>query len=129
MESYEKNLIETVGEAITISRLNKLKEATFSKHLDAARYIYPTIYRHNEFSWLNRLGIGLKNILHIEQEFQYILPQPEDEIPVIKTKLLNFKERSNFNIIMLETEIITNGTINTISRTTFWAKKGNKNVE
>ncbi len=126
MEDFDKTPIESVGEALQPFRLKELKEATLSTNLDAAKYILPTIYRHNEFAWLKRLGIELKRILHIEQEYEYFSFQSEGENPIIRTKIVSLKERSTFTIIVFESEIITNGKTNIISKTTFWAKK---NVE
>ena len=78
-----------------------------------------TVYRHGEFEWLERLGILLKNVLHLEQEYEYLDEMRIGDAPQVRTWVAESKKRAGMEFVTLASEIGTGDRICVKSRTVF----------
>src|SRR6476660_206008 len=77
-------IVQQLG-AITRESIAAFARATKSEHFVSTPATYPTIFRSTEFLWLDRLEIDLHQLLHTEQEYEYLRPLREGDVPTVST--------------------------------------------
>ena len=80
---------------------------------------YATLYRHTEFDWLARLGLKLENVLHTEQEYEYLEPLSFGDEPHIETRVASHRERRGMHFLTLESKILCGAAPKVIARSSF----------
>ena len=63
--SVSKEPVEIRGDVITQEMVMALNQATRSQNVQHMPLTFSTIYRLGEFEWVKRLGIDLRDLLHI----------------------------------------------------------------
>lgn len=96
-------------EAVSTDRMRALAKATASDHVRGVPPTYPTIYRWGEFEWLKRNGVDLRNLLHTDQEYEYLAPLVVGEKPKVTTVLKGMRARAGMTFITLESVVESGG--------------------
>ncbi len=96
-------------EAVSPERMRALAKATRSDFARVTPPTFPTIYRWGEFEWLKRLGLDLRNLLHTEQEYEYLAPLVVGERPRITTVLKQQRVKAGMTFLVLESGIECGG--------------------
>jgi len=111
--------IELTPPKITQAAVDSFRNATRSTHSAEIPKTFVTLYRRGEFDWLGRLNVDFKNLLHAEQEYDYRdLLQVGDQ-PVVRTRVVDLKERKSLTILTLHSDILVGEKIKVVSTTTF----------
>ncbi len=118
----EKNTVTYEWEAVSEERMAALKAATRSDHVHGMPPTFATIYRWGEFEWLKKLGVDLRNLLHTEQEFEYLAPLVPGERPKISTQLKSQRARAGMTFLVLESSIECAGKVAVLTTTHFVVK-------
>ncbi len=109
-------------EAVSTERMRSLAKATASDHVKGMPPTYPTIYRWGEFEWLKRSGVDLRNLLHTDQEYEYLAPLVVGDKPKVTTTLKGMRARAGMTFISLESTIESGGRIAVRNHTQFVVK-------
>jgi hypothetical protein len=109
-------------EAVSADQMRALAKATRSDHVHQMPPTFPTIYRWGEFEWLKRLGVDLRNLLHTDQEYEYLAPLVAGEKPKITTTLKSQRAKAGMTFLNLETVIECAGRPAVRALTTFVVK-------
>jgi hypothetical protein len=116
--------IELLLEPIRRASIEAFAGATHSAHFTTTPPTYPTVFRTTEFRWLDRLKIDLRQLLHTDQEYEYLRPLREGDRPLVSTRLTEYRERRGLLFVTLESEARVGGEISVIARSTFVVRKG-----
>ena len=104
-------------------RMRRFRDATRSTHSPDFLPSLPTIFREAEFQWLDRLSIDWHQLLHAEQNYEYLSLVPCDRPLTMTTLLANVRVRKlssgSMLFVELETEIKSEDTRLVIARTSF----------
>lgn len=115
--------LEFQEESIDGESVDRFRRATASRHVTSVPPTYVTLFRHAEYEWLNRLDVDVRNLLHAEQEYEYQRRLEVGDAPLVRTRLMEFRERRRQREIMrfikLESEMRVRGEVAVVSRTTF----------
>ncbi len=109
--NYNTEPIVYEWEAVSTESMDALTRATRSTHVRTMPPTFPTIYRWGEFEWMARLGYDLRNLLHTEQEYEYLAPLVIGEKPKITTSLKNNKVKAGMCFLSVESVIVSGGRI------------------
>jgi len=123
-DSNAQNPITFDWEAVSTERMRSLAKATASDHVKGMPPTYPTIYRWGEFEWLKRNGVDLRNLLHTDQEYEYLAPLVVGEKPKVTTVLKATRARAGMTFITLESTVESGGKIAVRNSTQFVVKGG-----
>ena len=129
MDEEKKNLAADTApiplrlSALTSEHVAAFRKATITQHFGMIPPTFATYFRWPEFEWLKRLNVDFKQLLHTDQEYEYISPLRYGDIPEMATSLAGIKERRGLKFIRLETNVFVNGDLRLISRTTFVVRR------
>jgi hypothetical protein len=104
-KSFEETPIVFRAEPISKQAIERFAEATRSEHFGESPLTFPTIFRSTEFQWLDRLKVDLRELLHTDQEYEYLTPLKEGDTATVYTRVLEFKERKGMRFVVLESEV------------------------
>lgn len=115
--------LEVQEERVEADAVEKFRLATGTRHVTGMPPTFITLFRHAEYEWLNRLDVDMRHLLHAEQEYEYLRPLSVGDEPLVRTRLLEFRERRRPTEIMrfmkFESEMKVRGETILISRTIF----------
>lgn len=109
---------------ITAERIHAFGHATRSEHFVDSPPTYPTTFRSTEFEWLDILKIDLHHLLHTEQEYEYLQPLREGDVPVVTTRVTEHRERRGLLFVVLETEVHVQEKLVVTTRSSFVVRSG-----
>jgi hypothetical protein len=98
-------VIEVKNGPLTQEGIAAFLRATRSECVTGMPPTFPTVYRQSEFAWLHKLNIDMRNLLHTDQEYEYLVPLRQGDMPVVQSKIVDARERSGLLFIVLETII------------------------
>ena len=110
------------AEALTAQSASQFIHATHTENLEKSQTFpltFATLFRRAEFMWLDRMKVDLRNLLHTDQEYQYVTAFQLGDVPDVTTKILTWKERRGMIFVTLETDIAVDGVRRVLATTTF----------
>jgi hypothetical protein len=110
---------EFEGDPISQSVVDAFNNATESKHSFGIPLTFCTVFRKCEFQWLYDLNVDFRNLLHTDQEYEYLRPLKVGDRPLIRTRLIDKKVRRSMNFYTLQTEVHCDGEIAILARSSF----------
>lgn len=113
-------------EEITSKRLTDFNQAISAKYVGLLAPSFGTTFRTGEFEFLDKLKVDLKNLLHTEQEYEYIAPFEIGDIPESETSLVNSRERRSMAFVTLGTEVKVKGVLKLKALSSFVVRETNK---
>ena len=122
----ETDPIEFEAEPISSERMAKLREVTYAQSDGVFPPTFPTIFRKGEFAWLDQQEMKLKNLLHTEQEYEYLRPLEPGKTPKVVTRLKTKRARRGLIFFTLESEISIDGEVAVRSRSMFVVRQGDE---
>ncbi len=93
------------ADPISQEHISRFADATCSEHFSGSPLTFPTVLRAAEFKWLDRLKFDMRELLHTDQEYEYISPLREGDVPMVITKVTDFRERRGMTFVVLTSEI------------------------
>jgi acyl-CoA thioesterase FadM len=108
---------------LTQENVDAFATATRTEFFASVPPTYQTIFRDCEFDWLDRLQLDMKQLLHTEQEYEYLVPLKVGDDIEVSTKVLEFKERKGLKFFTLETRILASSVLTILARSTFIVRK------
>jgi len=117
-DANSKEVIARGAEKITAQAVDQFRYAVNAKATGFPP-TYATLYRHTEFEWLARLGLKLENVLHTEQEYEYLDSLSYGDEPHIETTVASHRERRGMHFLTLESKVICQGTPKVLARSSF----------
>ncbi len=117
------DFIELKQQRITSEAVEKFKKATHTTYSSGIPKTFVTLYRRAEFDWLGRLGVDFRNLLHTDQEYDYLEPLEVGDEPVVRTKIADKKDRKSLTMLTLQSDIIVEGRTKVSALTTFMIRK------
>lgn len=118
--------VKHIAEQITSLRLTQFNEAVGAKYAGRVAPSFGTTFRKAEFDFLGKMKVDLRNLLHTEQDYDYVSQFQEGDIPEIETKLFSAKERRGMVFVTLETEVKANGQLRLRSVSSFVLRENQK---
>jgi len=103
-----------------------LRAATGSEHSPLFPHTFPTIFRKSEFGWLDDMKINMRNLLHTEQEYEYLTPFQVGDLPIVRTRVENVRERGGMRFVTLVSEVTCSGELRALARSAFVVREGEK---
>lgn len=94
---------------ITAEFIQQFVDATGSTHHAHSPLTLPTIFRKPEFAWLDRLQIDLHELLHTEQEYEFVRTLREGDSPELATRMADYRSRRGLLFVTLETDVTSFG--------------------
>lgn len=110
--------------AITRAHVEAFAQATRSEHYVDCPPTYPTTFRSTEFEWIGILGIDLHNLLHTEQEYEYLKPLREGDIPLVASRVTEYRERRGLLFVEVTSDVTVAGDVVLIARSSFVVRSG-----
>jgi N-terminal half of MaoC dehydratase len=121
--SIPSGVIEVEEKPISRQDLEAFASATLTQNSHSIPLTFPTTFRRPEFQWLDRLKVDMHQLLHTDQEYEYLTPLEVGDVPVIRTRISDFKERKvrqgRLAIVVLESEVSCQGVLKLRCLTTF----------
>lgn len=115
--------IEIVEKPLSRQHIDFFRRATLSDSSPGIPLTFPTIFRRPEFDWLDRLKVDMHSLLHTEQEYEYLVPLEVGDVPRIRTRVKELKERKSkrlsLTIVVLESEVHCSEVLKMRTNTTF----------
>lgn len=90
---------------ITSEHIKLFASATVSENYVATPLTFPTIFRATEFRWLDRLQLDMRQLLHTEQEYEYIAPLREGDTLLITTRMTGWRQRKGLLFVTMESDV------------------------
>lgn len=118
-KSFSEAPIVFRAEPITREQVRRFIAATGSEYHANNPLTFPTVWRAPEFQWLDRLKFDLRELLHTDQEYEYLAPVKEGDIPTIYTKIKEIRERRGITFVCLESEVRMGDVLTVITRSSF----------
>lgn len=118
-KSFEEAPIVFRADPVTRQQIDKFAQATCSEHFSDSPLTLPTVLRAAEFKWLDRLQVDMRELLHTDQEYEYIEALQEGDVPTVYTRISERRERRGMVFVVLESEIRCNDKIAIIARSSF----------
>lgn len=109
---------------ITREGIRAFADATHSLYFVASPPTLPTIFRSTEFLWLDILKVDLHHLLHTEQEYEYLEPLREGDVPVVSTRVSEHRERRGLLFVELESDVRVHNKRILVARSSFVVRKG-----
>lgn len=107
------------ADPISREHIRQFADATYSEHFSGSPLTFPTVLRAAEFKWLDRLKFDMRELLHTDQEYQYVSPLREGDVPMVITKVADFRERRGITFVVLESEIRCDDRLAVTARSSF----------
>ncbi len=118
-KSFSDTPIVFRADPVTLNQIENFAAATMAEHYFGLPLTFPTIFRAAEFKWLDRLKFDMRELLHTDQEYEYIAPLKEGDVPTIYTKITDFRERRGMTFVQLESEVRCEEKLVIIARSSF----------
>jgi hypothetical protein len=127
-EAFLKRYQENIGklEPITFEvgpirpeDISAFKKATLTAHVSSVPPTFCTVLRKAEFEWLDRMKVDMRNLLHTEQQYQYLEPIEVGQTLQVTTSIEEWKERRGMIFTTLLSEVKAAGKVRVRSSTTF----------
>ncbi len=129
---FQKSLMEAPivfrAEPVTRQSILRFVEATHSEHCADNPLTFPTIFRTTEFQWLERLKVDLRELLHTDQEYEYLSPIQVGDVPTVHTRISDYKERKGMRFVVLESEVRCADRVALIARSSFVLRSTSEGV-
>lgn len=114
-----------------VGPLTKLQFDQFNRAVSAQYALGPaptfaTTLRKAEFDFLDRLKVNLKNLLHTEQEYQFVTRFLEGDLLTVETKLASSKQRRGMVFVSMESEVKVGGELRLRSISSFVLRETEK---
>ncbi len=110
---------EQTGPTLTRAFLDNFRDAVKSSEPGENLPTLATIFREAEYCWLKRLGVDLKDLLHVDQIYEYVEPFQENDSTYMATRVVRYRERTSGSFLVLQTDISGGSRRKCISTTTF----------
>ena len=111
---------------VTAEVLNGFNSAIGAQYVKGAAPTFGTVYRKGDFEFLKRLRVDLKNLLHTEQDYEYLSDFCEGDSPDVETQLTSVRERRGMVFVVLTSEIKVKGQLRVRSKSSFVLRESNK---
>lgn len=122
-EAAEEKVVRAQAGTLTAEKLQAFRAATCTEYAVGVPPTLATIYRASEFEWLARLNIDMRQLLHTDQEYEYRVPFEEGDRPAVATIVKEFRERRGMQFYVLESEIVCNGVVKMVTRSSFIVRR------
>lgn len=114
------DVFEVTEPVITEGQVAAFRKVTASTHSGGGIPLtFITRFRRPEFQMLERLKIDFSHLLHTDQEYRFLGPFRVGEVPVVRSRIRDHRERRNLQILTIETEFRCGSELKAISLTTF----------
>ena len=116
----EVNVTPIVFEVGPLSE-SHLKEFRFATQTEFANHFpptYPTVFRKAEFDFLDRFEVDMRLLLHVDQEYIYLVPLQLGDPLTVTTRVGEVKERRGMYFVTLHTDFVSRGEAKVRSNTT-----------
>jgi len=120
---YADQVIRVEAETLTAKRLADFRSATVTTFAVGMPPTLATIYRASEFEWLARLKIDMRQLLHTDQEYEYLVPLEVGDAPIVTTRVKDYRERRGMQFYVLESDIAVNGVVKLYTRSSFIVRR------
>ncbi len=120
---HADKVIRVEAEPLTSERLADFRSATKTEYALGMPPTLATIYRASEFEWLARLNIDMRQLLHTDQEYEYLVPLEVGDAPVVTTRVKDYRERRGMQFYVLESDIVCNGVTKLYTRSSFIVRR------
>lgn len=104
-EALRMHPIERTSEPVTALRIAAFVEATGIRFSTGIPGTFPTIFREPEFDWLKKLKVNMHQLLHTEQEYEYVSPIEIGDRVRTSTRVADYRERRGLLFVKLESEM------------------------
>ncbi|MBY0372146.1 MaoC family dehydratase N-terminal domain-containing protein [bacterium] len=118
-KSFEEAPIVFRADPLTRNQIEKFAQATCSEHYADSPLTLPTILRAAEFKWLERLKIDMRELLHTDQEYEFVDGLREGDVPVVYTRITERRERRGMTFVVLESEVRCDERVAVVARSSF----------
>ncbi|MFM8316059.1 MAG: MaoC family dehydratase N-terminal domain-containing protein [Deltaproteobacteria bacterium] len=118
--------IKFFAEPLTSEKLSRFSEAVGAKYSGTVAPSFGTAFRKAEFQFLDRLKVDFKNLLHTDQEYEFLGQLGVGDIPEVETKMLSARERRGMVFVVMETTISVKGQPKIKSVASFILRENNK---
>jgi hypothetical protein len=123
MNTSSNEVIEITESAIDPQSIEAFRHATKTDHTMGIPMTWATTLRLPEFQWLDKLHVDMHELLHAEQQYHYLKALKVGDIPVVRTRLQEHRERKlrtgTLTLVVLESEIVCQEEVKIICTTTF----------
>jgi acyl-CoA thioesterase FadM len=122
-KSFTETPIVFRAAPVTPKQIENFALATTSEHYSGFPLTFATIFRAAEFMWLDRLKFDMRELLHTDQEYEYIGSLKEGDVPTIYTRITDFRERRGMTFVILESEVRCDEKLVILARSSFVVRK------
>jgi hypothetical protein len=114
-------VLEVTEPMISEEQVAAFRKVTASQHVGEGGIplTFITRFRRPEFQMLERLKIDYRNLLHTDQEYRYITPFRVGEVPFVRSRICEHRERRSLRILTIETEFRCATELKAVSYSTF----------
>jgi len=106
-------------DVITAQWIQNFKHAVRSGAIEAIPLTFATVFRKADFTWLERLKVDFRKLLHTDQEYQYIEPLEFNSGPEVETSIVEYRARKGLLFVRLESKVFQKGNLKIVSHSSF----------
>lgn len=121
--------IKFTAATITKDRVELFKSAVRLQYTEGIPPTYATTFRKGEFAFLDRFHVNLKNLLHTDQQYEYITPFCLDDIPEVTTEFVSTKERRGMIFVSIKSQVKVKDQIRVYFTSSFVLRETKKGTE
>lgn len=114
---------------LTMELIAKFYSALQSPFQSVVPPTLATVFRESEFAWLKRLGVNFDQMLHTEQEYQYLKPLQVGDRAVAVTPSPQVRARSGMRMIHLKTTVSVKDEPRVVCHTTILERGVSKGIK
>lgn len=118
--------IERLSEAISAEKVRDFVSATVTAHCDGVPLTFPTVFRATEFDWLTHLDVDMHQLLHTEQEYEYLAPIRVGDRIRASTRVVEYRERRGLLFVKLRSEMHAGDVLAVRSLSSFVVRQNTK---
>lgn len=104
---------------ITEKQVSDFRNATGTRFTSGVPVTFPTMFRKAEFQFLDLCEVDMRQLLHVDQEYEYVSPVEVGDVLDVSTKIESVRERRGMYFFTLKTEISAGKKMKVISITQF----------
>ena len=104
---------------LTEVHLKEFREATSTEFTPGFPPTYATVFRKAEFDFLDRFKVDMRLLLHVDQEYIYLVALRIGDTLNITTSVGEIRERRGMHFVTLHTDFVCKGEAKIRSNTTF----------
>lgn len=99
--------------------VERFRHATRTQYSQGVPPSFATRFRKAEFEFLDRFEVDMRELLHVDQEYEYFVPLTVGDALEVTTQIADMKDRRGMYFVVLRTDIVSNQVKKIASHTTF----------